>query len=232
MVKTIILRHDFDWADGLDEGVKLMYDIERKYNVRSTAFIRHDRGVSDLKHKSFYEQMESEGWEFGLHLANHENQKGYIAPERELEIVKRLGLNIRGLSACGGNYRWLDPNGWIVQDNVGLKYLCPSSLKKPDGYVMKTTLAPNHRTLDGHYMQTYGDACIPVLIKEFSELIEREKALALLSHNTWFYQHTPARTQPPQMLKSGKYYEAFISYFVNRPEDYQFKTYADYLNFE
>jgi hypothetical protein len=57
-MKTIILRHDFDCDAGLADGVRLMFDLERKYGVRSTIFLRYDRGVSDLKHKEFYQQLE------------------------------------------------------------------------------------------------------------------------------------------------------------------------------
>lgn len=228
--KTIILRHDFDFDSGLNEGVKLLFDIEIKHNVRSTIFLRHDRGVSEPKYKDFYQKKQAQGWEFGLHLANHENYPEFCAPKQELEtVLKNTGLNIYGVAACGGNYRWLDPNGWVVQDSLGLKYICPSSLKKPEGYQMKTALAPGHMTLDGNFLRKYGSKGIDLCISEITEYLKKKDVIALLSHNTWFYQFIVTLTTPAEMLKLETFYDKFISHFVALPE-YQFKTYKEYLS--
>lgn len=230
-MKTIVLRHDFDWDSGLTDGVRLMLDIERAHNVRSTIFLRYDRGVSDLKYKDFYQQLEKEGWEFGLHLANHENKVGYDLPADELSRVRQLGLKIDGVAACGGTYNWLDSNGWIVQDGLGLKYICPSSLPIPQGYKMKTALAPTHLTLDGGYLWKDGGAGYPQCIKDFTSTIEKNGVLALLAHNTWFYCDIVPKNFLDQRVRNTKYYEMFIQHFQNLP-DYEFKTYRQYLNLD
>lgn len=234
-MKTIILRHDFDWDSGLDKQVALLFDIERKYNVRSTIFLRHDRGVSDLKYKDFYQKLEKEGWEFGLHLANHENRPGYELPTKELEIVKRLGLNIRGVSACGGTYNWIDPKGWLVQDSLGLKYVCPSALKIPDGYKMKSIISPTHITLDGTYLWQQGDAGYANCISDFEKYITDKGVLGLLSHNTWFYNKIQPKQFPHDPLKAVTntiYYERFLQHFTNKPGEYKFETFAQYLKID
>lgn len=228
-MKTIILRHDFDWDSGLTDEVRLIFDIERKFNVKSTIFLRYDRGVSELKYKDFYKSLENEGWEFGLHLANHENKPGYDSPQHELETVKKLGLNLIGLSACGGTYHWLDPNGWIVQDNVGLKYMCPSSLEIPVGYSMKSIIAPTHLTMDGGYLWFHGDSGYDKLIHDFTLKLDLNNVLALLSHNTWFYKTIVPKNSPNEKVTNTKYYDRFIQHFIDK-KDCQFKTFKEYLN--
>lgn len=228
-MRTIILRHDFDWQKGLDDEMHLIFDIERKYNVKSTNFLRYDRGVADIKYKEFYQKMESEGWEFGLHLANHENRQEYPHPQFELETLKNLGLNIYGVSACGGTYNWWDSNGYIVQDNLGLKYICPSTIKVPDGYEMKSIIAPVHVTLDGGYLWKYGESGLEKCISDFTQFIFKYNALVLLSHTNWFYNDYVRKVHPFDKINNTEYYELFIRHFSELP-DYQFMTYKQYLN--
>jgi hypothetical protein len=228
-MKTIILRHDFDWVYGLEDKVRLLLDIERKYKVRSTIFLRYDRGVSESKYSDFYKSLESDGWEFGLHLANHEHKPEYDSPETELEKVKSLEINILGVAACGGTYHWTESKGWIVQDKLGLKYVCPCSIPIPEGYVMQSLIAPNHLTLDGGYLYLYGDPSFPKCIKDFEMHIQLNGVLALLSHNTWFYKEfIPKKAPELGRMVNTKYYDLFIDHFINQP-DYEFKTYKEYF---
>lgn len=228
-MKTIILRHDFDWDDGLDDGVSIIIDIEKKYNVRSTIFLRYDRNVSDNKYKQLYQELELQGWEFGLHLANHEGKPEYTSPYIELETVRGLGLNICGVSACGGTYKWLNPYGWVIQDSLGLKYIAPSTLPMPDGYKLKSIIVPDYLMLDGRYLYRYGAEGYDKYVEDFTIKLEQRKAFASLSHNRPFYRLRPNQKDGIIQVTNTLYYDRFIEHF-KRFDDIQFKTFKEYLS--
>jgi hypothetical protein len=229
-VKTIILRHDVDHPHGLDDGLCKVIDIERKHGVRSTFFLRFDRGVSDHKYKSLYQDLEKQGWEFGLHLSNHEGRPDLPSPEHELETVRALGLNIIGVAACGGTYRWLDSKSWIVQDRLRLHYVCSSNIPIPEGHEMRSTIAPNHVTLDGLYLFKMGIPGGQKYIEDFEEKLNKLNVLASLSHPNWFYitrsylQPDNVKTTPFNNIEP---FDNFLSYFKNN-KDIKFKTFQEY----
>jgi hypothetical protein len=182
--KIIILRHDFDWVHGLNLNVDRMFSIERKHEVRSTIFLRYDRGVSELKYQNFYKTLENNGWEFGLHLANHVNSKELPSPLQELKKVRSLDLNILGVSACGGNFKWNKSLGYLVQDSLGLNYICSDMVvMKPEDYKFKSILTPFHLTLDG-YLKTDGFVGFNRFLRAFTKKLEEQQTLAMLTHNT------------------------------------------------
>jgi hypothetical protein len=142
--------------------------------------------------------------------------------------VKDLGLKMDGVAACGGTYRWLDRQGWIVQDSLGLKYVCPSALPIPDGYTMRSRVAPTHLTLDGGYLRIDGAAGFPRCLKDFTATIANIGVLALLAHNTWFYRDMMPKNFAGQRVRNTKYYDEFIGHFRSKP-DYTFQTYRQFL---
>ena len=230
-MKTIILRHDVDRPDGLDDNLSKVIDIERKHGVRATFFLRFDRGISIYKYKSLYQDLEKEGWEFGLHLSNHEGRPNLPPPEYELETVRELGLNITGVAACGGTYTWLNPISWVVQDKLGLQYVCPSTLALPDGYQMKSIISVPHITLDGAYLFKMGkEEGTRRYIEDFRDKLNRQNVLASLSHPNWFYitrnylQPDKRKTEP---YNNTEPYDRFISAFV-KESDVVFKTFRQY----
>jgi len=72
------LRHDVDTVYGLRWGLPKIISVEKKYDVRSTFFVRVDVIRSD-KDKHALKRIADDGWEIGLHLINTVNDSGLIS---------------------------------------------------------------------------------------------------------------------------------------------------------
>lgn len=79
---VICLTHDVDTKKGIKK-IKLFYDLERKYNIKSTYYI-----VSkNLKFINFLKKIEKQGYEIACHGYNHDNKLAYL---NEKKIKNRL----------------------------------------------------------------------------------------------------------------------------------------------
>lgn len=178
------LRHDVDTVYGLRRGLPKIISIEKKYDVKSTFFVRVDIVHSD-KDKRILKKIADEGWEIGLHLINTINDSKLLSPETELNLLKKLvAVPIYGVTPCGSTIGFRGDVTWRVLSSLGLKYI--------EGYGMPnfkvdTFVFPTHFSLDIHYVRKFGEKEGYEKFKE--ELLQRLKQdgiATVLVHPEWF----------------------------------------------
>jgi len=148
------LRHDLDTVYGLRWGLPKIISIEKKYDVKSTFFVRVDVIRSD-KDKRALKRVADEGWEIGLHLINTINDSQLLFSEGELKLLKKLlGVPIYGVTPCGSTIGFRGDVTWRVMDSLGLKYM--EGYGMPD-FKVDTFVFPTHLSLDIHYVRNFGE---------------------------------------------------------------------------
>ena len=117
------LRHDVDTVYGLRWGLPKIISIEKKYDVRSTFFVRVDVVHSD-KDLRVLKRIADEGWEIGLHLINTINDSKLMSPEDKLKSLRKLlGVPIYGVTPCGSTIGFKGDVTWRIMDSLGLIYM-------------------------------------------------------------------------------------------------------------
>ena len=148
------LRHDLDTVYGLRWGLPKIISIEKKYDVKSTFFVRVDVIRSD-KDKRALKRVADEGWEIGLHPINTINDSQLLFSEGELKLLKKLlGVPIYGVTPCGSTIGFRGDVTWRVMDSLGLKYM--EGYGMPD-FKVDTFVFPTHLSLDIHYVRNFGE---------------------------------------------------------------------------
>lgn len=182
------LRHDIDTHIGLMKGLQKVIDIERKYDVRSTFFIR----VKVLKNKDreiirFLHELERDGWEIGLHLDNLWRLPDMDPPEKELEFLRSLGFNIYGATPHGGVYKVNDMRTWKTLESLNLSYIqCTNQVPKE----IRTLVIPHHVTLDW-YIKKYGESKGYYLFKrKIEDVLTKEGYTVVMTHPEYFILST------------------------------------------
>lgn len=172
------LRHDIDTMLGLSRGVPAVMRLEEQMNVRSSFYVRvrllHDEDLINMLRRA-----ERDGWEIGLHL---DNTFSLADARRELEALRSLGFNVRGVTIHGGLYGMLGEVTWRVIDGLGLAYAHAGG---PPDWV-KTPVIPGHHTLD-YYVGRYGEhEGMRRLIRGIISDLRGSKASVLSSHPEYF----------------------------------------------
>jgi len=148
------LRHDLDTVYGLRWGLPKIISVEKKYDVKSTFFVRVDVVRSD-EDKRVLKRIADEGWEIGLHLINTINDSGLLSSEGELKLLKKLlGVPIYGVTPCGSTVGFKGDVTWRVMDSLGLKYM--EGYGMPD-FKVNAFVFPTHLSLDIHYVRNFGE---------------------------------------------------------------------------
>jgi peptidoglycan/xylan/chitin deacetylase (PgdA/CDA1 family) len=148
------LRHDLDTVYGLRWGLPKIISIEKKYDVKSTFFVRVDVIRSD-NDKRALKRIANEGWEIGLHLINTINDTALLSPEGELKLLKKLlDVPIYGVTPCGSTVGFKGDVTWRIMCSLGLKYM--EGYGMPD-FKVDTFVFPTHLSLDIHYVRNFGE---------------------------------------------------------------------------
>ena len=148
------LRHDVDTVYGLRWGLPKIIAVEKKYDVKSTFFVRVDVVRSD-KDRRVLKRIADEGWEIGLHLINTVNDSRLLSPEGELKLLRKLlGVPIYGVTPCGSTIGFKGDVTWRIMDSLGLNHM--------EGYGMldfkvDTFVFPTHLSFDIYYVRNFGE---------------------------------------------------------------------------
>jgi len=222
------LRHDLDTVYGLRWGLPKIISIEKKYDVRSTLFVRVDV-IRSNKDKRVLKALADEAWEIGLHLINTANDSGLMSPEGELKLLRELlDVPIYGVTPCGSTIGFKGDVTWRVMDSLGLKYM--------EGYGMpnfkvNTFVFPTHLPFDIHYVRNLGEE---EGYRKFREdLLQRLKQYEIatvLVHPEGFIRSVQSRGLVKiflTLLRKGmmnKVYERFLCEFK---DEFGFKKYVE-----
>jgi len=222
------LRHDLDTVYGLRWGLPKIVSIEKKYDVKSTIFVRVDVVRSD-KDKRFLKTLASEGWEIGLHLINTVNDSRLMSPEGELKRLRELlDAPIYGVTPCGSTIGFKGEVTWRIMDSLGLKYM--------EGYGMpefkvNSFVFPTHLPLDIYFVRNFGEKEGYVRFKQDMLLRLESGGLAtVLVHPEGFVRSVIGKKVmkiPLTLLRKGMInfvYHKFLGEFRNMVE---FERYID-----
>nr|HDO80695.1 hypothetical protein [Candidatus Bathyarchaeota archaeon] len=224
------LRHDVDYYLGLRLGLPRLMELEKRYGVRSTIFVRvellkSERDIALLK------AAEEGGWEIGLHLANTINAKRAL---EELKELRSHGFNIRGVSPCGkrGGPGWRGDKTWSVMDCLNLEYIC--GYGKPAFKTQTRVFPVDHVTLDT-LIETRGKDGYQVFKKLIQESLRKKGVASVLTHPEYFLFSVGCKLPTRRMLIEWpvkilytllrknmvpKYYEAFLAENAHRCKTY------------
>lgn len=189
--KVLILRHDIDEKS---DGTKMMFDIEKKNDVKATYYFRWKTFDLDL-----IKEISSAGFEVGLHyetiatycIDNHTRKIGQEEIDKCREILKKeikdfklkTGIDIKTISSHGNpiNREINIPNNVLL---LGQKY--------SDYGIVSETYDPN---IIKNYVKSY--ICDNDLMKKYGfayranpidSILQNDKVIEFLSHPShWYY---------------------------------------------
>lgn len=239
MKLVVGLRHDVDSNFfGLRRGLPKVVEIERRFGVRSTIFVRA-RIVKSKEDIDYLRELEEEGWEIGLHLDNTINTPNLPLPDEELRFLREeVGVKIYGVAPHGGLIGWKEGVTWKVMDSLGLDYMEGYGSPPPS----KTKVIPNHISFDIGPIRIYGDG---LGYHEFKRALEEElkskNMTTVLTHPEWFVLSVGLPYKNPFMDRltkilltmakkrmMGPLYQKFLEEYKGKVE---FLRYIDLLKF-
>jgi len=181
---VIGLRHDVDTTYfGLRKGLPIVVELERKFNVKSTLFVRA-KIIKSNQDWCYLRRLEKEGWEIGLHLDNTINTPELPSPQEELKfLTEEVGLNIYGVTPHGGLIGWKGNTTWQIMASLGLKYMEGYGKPPPS----KTPVIPTHISFDIGCVRNYGERLgYEDLKKNLNIKLENKHIATVLTHPEWF----------------------------------------------
>jgi len=222
------LRHDIDNTYGLRGGLPKVIGLEKRYDVKSTIFVRVDilRSKRDCE---FLREISHEGWEIGLHLINTIEDASLTPPREELRILREIiGAEIYGVTPCGKTIGFKGDITWRVMDSLGLEYMEGYGLPN---FSVKTFVMPTHLSLDIYYVRKFGEEEGYQKFKEdLLRQLEIDGVATVLTHPEWFVRSVggnglmkiPLTIFRVKMM--NRVYERFLSEFRDKVV---FKRYID-----
>ena len=187
-IGVIGLRHDVDTKIGLLKGVPKVIEIENRFDVRSTFFVR----VKVLKSSGneaveVLKNAEKNGWEIGLHLDNTLALESIESPQWELEELLKYGFNIRGATPHGGIFEASGEKVWRVLDTLSLVYVQGYNNPPPN---LKSIALPQHITLDW-YVRKYGTKRgYKIFLNDLKKRLSKKGTAIILTHPEYFVLST------------------------------------------
>jgi len=96
---AVCLTHDVDTKRGI-KNIRLFYDLEKKYGLKSTYFIV----AKNLMFTDFLKKIEKEGYEIACHGYSHDNKLAYLKKEKIRNRLKKCRelmkeFNVKGFRA-------------------------------------------------------------------------------------------------------------------------------------
>ncbi|MGD0329223.1 MAG: hypothetical protein ABSB40_02110 [Nitrososphaeria archaeon] len=222
------LRHDVDTVWDLKWGISKVIALERKYKVRSTFFVRTDL-LNSEKYCNYLRQIESEGWEVGLHLINTTNDPKLPASTNELNFLKERVANINGVTPCGSTIGFRGDATWVTMESLGLKYM--EGYGFPN-YQVKTFVMPTPIDFDLYYVRNFGAKEGYVRFKkDLKKKLNRSELVTVLVHPLYFVLSvgTKGRLNKYVMtiLKQRMMNEVYEDFLFDFRPDTKFMTYID-----
>jgi hypothetical protein len=222
------LRHDLDTVYGLRWGLPKIISIEKKYDVKSTFFVRVDVVRSD-RDKRVLKEIADDGWEIGLHLINTVNDSALMSPEEELKLlIKLLEVPIYGVTPCGSTIGFKGDVTWRIMDSLGLEYMEGHGM--PD-FKVDTFVFPTHLSLDIHYVRDFGEKKGYQKFKEdLLLLLKSEKPATVLVHPEGFLRSVQSRGLlkiPLTLLRRGMMNKVYETFLFELKDKVEFQRYID-----
>jgi peptidoglycan/xylan/chitin deacetylase (PgdA/CDA1 family) len=226
------LRHDIDTVYGLRHGMPKIIAIERKYDVKSTFFVRVDVIRSEIDSRMLKEIAE-QNWEIGLHLINTIGDSSLLSPKGELELLKKklAGVGIYGVTPCGSTIGFKGDVTWRIMDSLGLDYIEGYGIPS---FKVNSFVFPTHLSLDIHYVRNFGEKEGYQKFKtDLLHRLEQNELATVLVHPEWFVRTVQGHgfmKVPLTLLRKGlmnKVYDRFLCEFKAKTK---FKRYFDILN--
>ena len=222
------LRHDLDTVYGLRWGLPKIISIEKKYDVKSTFFVRVDVIRSD-KDKRALKRIADEGWEIGLHLINTINDSGLLSPEGELKLLKKLlDVPIYGVTPCGSTIGFKGDVTWRIMCSLGLKYM--EGYGMPD-FKVDTFVFPTHLSLDIHYVRNFGEKEGYQKFKEdLLQQLSQNGIATVLVHPEGFIRSVQSHGLmkiPLTLLRKGMMNKVYETFLFELKASVEFKKYID-----
>jgi hypothetical protein len=226
--KIVGLRHDLDTVYGLKWGLPKIISIEKKYDVKSTLFVRVDLLGSD-KDKRVLKALADEGWEIGLHLINTVNDSGLLSPQGELKLLRELlGVPIYGVTPCGSTFGFKGDVTWRIMDYLGLKYMEGYGIPE---FKANSFVFPTHLPLDIYYVRKFGvNEGYQKFRQDLLQRLESEGLATVLVHPEGFLRSVQSHGLAKiflTLLRKGimnKLYDRFLREFQNKV---RFQKYID-----
>ncbi len=229
---TVGLRHDVDTVYGLRRGVPKILAIERKYNVRSTFFVRVDV-IRSERDSCMLNEIAKKGWEVGLHLINTVDDSRLMTPAEELKLLRKLvSLQIQGVTPCGSTIGFKGDVTWRIMDSLGLDYMEGEGL--PD-FKVNSFVFPTHLSLDIHYIRNFGEKEGYQRFKvDLLYRLRQNELATVLVHPEWFVRTVQRRGLmkiPLTLLGRGLMNEVYDRFLCEFKEKTKFRRYVDMLRF-
>jgi hypothetical protein len=222
------LRHDLDTVYGLRWGLPKIISIEKKYDVKSTFFVRVDVVRSD-EDKRVLKRIADEGWEIGLHLINTINDSGLLSSEGELKLLKKLlDVPIYGVTPCGSTIGFKGDVTWRIMDSLGLKYM--EGYGMPD-FKVDTFVFPTHLSLDISYVRNFGEKEGYQKFKEdLLQQLSQNGIATVLVHPEGFVRSVQSHGLlkiPLTLLRRGMMKSVYENFLCEFRDKVGFKKYVD-----
>jgi hypothetical protein len=222
------LRHDLDTVYGLKWGLPKIISIEKKYDVKSTLFIRVDVVRSD-NDKRVLKALADEGWEIGLHLINTINDSELMSPEGELKLLRELlDVPIYGVTPCGSTIGFKGDVTWRIMDSLGLKYM--EGYGAPD-FKANSFVFPTHLSLDIYYVRKFGEKeGYKKFRDDLQKQLEQNRITTVLVHPEGFIRSVQSHgllKVPLTLLRKGMMNKVYDKFLCEFKSGVVFKRYDD-----
>ncbi len=226
--KIIGLRHDLDTVYGLRWGLPKIISAEKKYDVKSTFFVRVDV-IRSQKDQAILNKIAKEGWEIGLHLINTINNHRLIPPRDELKLLRKLvDAPINGVTPCGSTIGFKGDITWKIMESFKLKYMEGHGMPM---FKVNTFVFPTHLSLDIYYVRNFGEKKGYQKFREdLQKQLEQDGIATVLVHPEGFLRTVQSHGLmkiPLTLLRKGMMKKVYEQFLIDFKDKVKFQRYID-----